>query len=99
VRRLVVGIFLWAHLGGLYKSDHYEFAKAGAPILWTINGLDVTGKPAGYVLREMTEYNSKHYHKVSDEVSPDLDLSGVVEDLRLLFETGYLVAQTDHYPK
>jgi len=33
------------------------------------------------------------------QVRPDWDLSGVVEDLRLLFETGYRVAQTDRYPE
>ncbi|MBV8268511.1 MAG: hypothetical protein JO252_19450 [Planctomycetaceae bacterium] len=36
---------------------------------------------------------------VSDQVKPDWDLSGAVEDLRVLFEVGYRVAQGDTYPE
>ena len=32
-------------------------------------------------------------------MKPDWDLSGAVEDLRLLFEVGYRVAQGDTYPE
>jgi hypothetical protein len=35
---------------------------------------------------------------VTDEVKPDWDLSGAVEDLRLLFEVGFRVADGDAYP-
>ena len=47
----------------------------------------------------LLEYGSKYYHKVSDEVRPDWDLSGVVEDLQLLFAVGYRVAEADRYPE
>jgi hypothetical protein len=85
--------------GFLYKSDHFEFAKAGIPIIFTFSGLEAIGKPAGYMLRNLSEFNSKHYHKVSDEVRPDWDLSGAAEDVRLLFMVGYRTAQADRYPE
>lgn len=85
--------------GFLYKSDHYEFAKAGVPIIFTFSGLEVIGKPAGYILGKLSDFNSKHYHKVSDEVRPDWDLSGAAEDIRLLFRLGYRTAQADRYPE
>jgi Zn-dependent M28 family amino/carboxypeptidase len=83
--------------GFLYKSDHFEFAKAGIPIIFTFSGLEAIGKPAGYMLRNLSEFNSKHYHTVSDEVRPDWDLSGAAEDVRLLFMVGYRTAQADRY--
>jgi hypothetical protein len=85
--------------GFLYKSDHFEFAKAGIPIIFTFSGLEAIGKPAGYMLRNLSEFNSKHYHTVSDEVRPDWDLSGAAEDVRLLFMVGYRTAQADRYPE
>jgi Zn-dependent M28 family amino/carboxypeptidase len=86
------------HSGMLYRSDHYEFAKVGVPFLFTSSGLEAIGKPGGYALGKLLEYN-KHYHKVSDEVRPDMDFSGVAEDVQLLFTVGYRVAQTDRYPE
>jgi peptidase M28-like protein len=95
--RIVKPDFL-PHGGMLYRSDHYEFAKAGVPFLFTLSGVEAIGKPGGYALGKLLEYN-KHYHKVSDEVRPDMDFSGVAEDVQLLFTVGYRVAQTDRYPE
>ena len=50
-------------------------------------------------VRNGAEYTARDYHKVSDEVKPDWDLTGAVEDLQLLFEVGYRVAQSDRYPE
>ena len=84
--------------GMLYRSDHFEFAKAGVPFLFATSGLEAIGKPGGYALGKILEYN-KHYHHVSDEVRPDWDFSGVAEDVQLFFMVGYRVAQADSYPE
>ena len=84
--------------GMLYRSDHYEFAKAGVPILFATSGFEAVGKPGGYALGKIIEY-TKHYHNVSDEVRPDWDFSGVAEDAQLLFMVGYRVAQADSRPE
>src|SRR5947209_283991 len=57
------------------------------------------GKPAGYGRQRRDEYTRRDYHKVTDEVKTDWDLSGAVEDARLLLEVGYRVAQVDSYPE
>ena len=62
-------------------------------------GVVYVGKPADFGQRKHDEYTAKDYHKVSDEVKPDWDLSGAVEDARLLAELGYRVAQGDKYPE
>jgi Zn-dependent M28 family amino/carboxypeptidase len=85
--------------GFFYRSDHFEFAKQGVPALDPDSGVDFIGKPAGYGQMKRNEYTEHDYHKPSDEVKPDWDLSGGVEDLRTLFEVGYRVAQSDTWPE
>ena len=84
--------------GFYYRSDHFEFAKQGVPALDPDAGIEYIGKPNGYGMRKRDEYTDRDYHKPSDEVKPDWDLSGAVEDLRALFRVGYVVAQTDALP-
>ena len=85
--------------GYFYRSDHFEFAKQGVPALSPDSGTEFIGKPEGYGIQKRKEYTERDYHKVSDEVKPDWDLSGAVEDLHLFFQVGYRVAQDDTYPE
>lgn len=85
--------------GFYYRSDHFEFAKQGVPALDPEAGIDFIGKPAGYGMQKRNEFTNKDYHKPSDEVKPDWDLTGAVEDARVLFRVGYLVSQTPAIPE
>jgi Zn-dependent M28 family amino/carboxypeptidase len=85
--------------GFFYRSDHFEFAKKGVPALYTDSGVEFIGKPEGYGKQKREEYTSNDYHKPSDEVKPDWDLAGAVEDLQLLFTVGHRVAQGDTWPQ
>jgi Zn-dependent M28 family amino/carboxypeptidase len=85
--------------GYFYRSDHFEFAKQGVPSLYLHSGVEYIGKPEGFGRQKRSEYTARDYHKVSDEVKPDWDLTGAVEDMQLLFEVGYRVAQSDRYPE
>lgn len=85
--------------GFYYRSDHFEFAKQGVPALYTDSGINYVGKDANYSKQKRDEYTEKNYHKVSDEIKPDWDLSGAVEDAQLLTIIGYRIAQADKYPE
>ena len=85
--------------GFYYRSDHFEFAKQGVPALYTDAGQDYVGKDASYSKQKRDEYTDKDYHKVSDEIKPDWDLSGAVEDVQMLTWIGYRVAQGDKMPE
>jgi Zn-dependent M28 family amino/carboxypeptidase len=85
--------------GYYFRSDHFEFAKQGVPAIDPKGGRQYIGKPADFGKRKQDEYTANNYHKVSDEVKPDWDLSGAVEDLRILAELGYRLAQGDRYPE
>lgn len=85
--------------GGFYRADHFEFSKGGVPSLYTGGGKDFIGKPANFGQQKKDDYTAHHYHQVSDEVDPNWDLSGAVQDVQLLFEVGYQVANGDKFPE
>jgi Zn-dependent M28 family amino/carboxypeptidase len=85
--------------GLFYRSDHFEFAKQGVPALDPKGGMNYVGRAPEYGKKKRDEYTQKDYHKVTDEVKPDWDLAGAVEDLRLLFEVGVKVADGAAYPE
>jgi Zn-dependent M28 family amino/carboxypeptidase len=85
--------------GFFYRSDHFEFAKQGVPALDPDAGVDYIGKPPEYGKQKRDEYTNNDYHKPSDEVKPDWDLSGAVDDTQLLFAIGYQILQGDKYPE
>src|SRR5262249_8567067 len=81
-----------------YRSDHFNFAKQGVPALDTGPGVEFVGKPEDYGIKVRDKYNNENYHKPSDEVTPDWDLSGAVEDLQLIFQVGFEVANAKNRP-
>jgi Zn-dependent M28 family amino/carboxypeptidase len=85
--------------GFYYRSDHFPFAKQGVPALASGGGIDYVGKPADYGKKIDDEYTANDYHKPSDKVRPDWDLSGAVQDLQYYWMVGYRVAQADKYPE
>ena len=85
--------------GFYYRSDHFNFAKQGVPAFDPDAGVDFIGKPAGWGMQQRDAYTANDYHKPSDEIKPDWDLSGAVEDLRLFLTMGYRVAQAAKFPE
>ncbi len=85
--------------GYYFRSDHFEFAKLGVPALDPKGGREYVGKSADFGKRKQEEYTAKDYHKPSDEVKPDWDLSGAAADLALLGELGYRIASGERYPE
>ena len=84
--------------GKIYRADNFEFSKVGLPSLYIGKGEHLLSRPETAPLRS-DEYDSTDYHQVTDEVHPDWDLSGNVQDTQLLFEVGYEVANGDNFPE
>ena len=84
--------------GFYYRSDHFSFAKAGIPAFYADPGVEYLDKPPGYGIEKRAEYTANDYHAVSDEVKPDWDLSGAVEDLTFLYRMGARLAAGDDWP-
>ena len=85
--------------GSFYRADHFEFSKRGVPSFYAGGGKDFIGKPADFGQQKKDDYTAHYYHQVSDEVDPNWDLSGAVQDVQLLFEIGYQAANGDKFPE
>jgi Zn-dependent M28 family amino/carboxypeptidase len=84
--------------GSIYRADNFEFAKVGIPALYIGKNEHLLSRAPDAPLRA-DEFDLKDYHQVSDEVKPDWDLSGAVQDVQLLFEVGYEVANGKIWPE
>ncbi|MFU8833213.1 MAG: M28 family metallopeptidase [Wenzhouxiangella sp.] len=84
--------------GFFYRSDHFNFARAGIPALYAKGGVVHSEKGREYGLAQAQDYRDNRYHKPADEFNPDWDLRGVAQDLELLYMVGREVADSDHWP-
>ena len=84
--------------GTIYRADNFEFSKVGIPSLYIGNGEHLVSRGPDDPLRS-DEFDLHDYHQVTDEVKPDWDMSGAVEDTALLFEVGYAVANGKKIPE
>ena len=84
--------------GKIYRADNFEFSKVGLPSLYIGKGEHLLSRPENAPLKS-DEYDSTDYHQITDEVKPDWDLTGAVQDVQLVFEVGYEVANGDKFPE
>ncbi|KAF1694396.1 M28 family metallopeptidase [Pseudoxanthomonas daejeonensis] len=83
--------------GYYFRSDHFNFAKAGVPALYAKGGSDLVegGTEAG---KAASADYAKRYHQPSDEVHEGWRYDGVVEDLVALYGVGRDLAAGDRWP-
>jgi Zn-dependent M28 family amino/carboxypeptidase len=84
--------------GYYYRSDHFSFAKVGVPALDPGSGVDNVEHGEQWMRDQEALYREKKYHQPADEYDPNWDLSGMVQDLQLLFDVGYHLATTREFP-
>ena len=85
--------------GGYFRSDHFNFAKAGVPALYVDGGEDLLegGKAAGDAASR--DYNEHRYHAPGDEYdAATWKLDGTVEDLTALYTIGDELANSEQWP-
>ncbi|MES1199026.1 MAG: M28 family metallopeptidase [Pseudomonadota bacterium] len=85
--------------GSFFRSDQFHFARVGVPVLYTGAGIDLLngGEAHGRALSDA--YIAQRYHKPQDEITPDWDMSGATEDLRLLYAVGHGLATNATWPQ
>jgi len=84
--------------GFYYRSDHFSLAKVGIPALDPDAGIDHVRYGESWTRRQRDDYTANRYHKPADEYDPHWDLTGAVDDLRLLFQVGYRLATESTFP-
>ena len=79
--------------GYYYRSDHFNLAKKGVPMIYAKSGVDSVAHGKEWGLAQQADYVSNRYHKPSDEFDPNWDLSGAVQDLEMYFAMSYAWSQ------
>jgi Zn-dependent M28 family amino/carboxypeptidase len=84
--------------GFYFRSDHFNFAKAGVPALYAEGGEDLVtgGSAAGRKAAE--DYTTARYHKPADEFDPNWNLQGTMQDLDTLYQVGRVLADGTTWP-
>jgi Zn-dependent M28 family amino/carboxypeptidase len=78
--------------GTYYRSDHFNFAKLGVPMLYGDGGEDLVqgGTTAGHAAT--LDYIAKRYHKPADHYDAAWNWDGAVQDLNVYYELGRKLA-------
>ncbi|WP_448212833.1 M28 family metallopeptidase [Colwellia sp. MEBiC06753] len=87
-----------AEKGYFYRSDHFELAKFGVPMLYPNSGYVHNDKGIEYGEQKSMEYLKNHYHGPSDEYDDSWVMDGAIEDLQLYFLTGLDVINSNQWP-
>ncbi|WP_457096610.1 M28 family metallopeptidase [Lysobacter sp. P5_B9] len=84
--------------GFYFRSDHFNFARAGVPALYAKGGDDLVAGGTAAGRQAQIDYRDHRYHKPSDEYDPSWQLDGVMQDLEALYGAGRVLAGSDQWP-
>ena len=85
--------------GSYFRSDHFNFAKAGVPALYVDSGEDLVdgGTAAGEAAGK--DYNEHRYHKPGDQYdAATWKLDGILAVLDSVYGVGNQLANDDEWP-
>ncbi len=85
--------------GFYYRSDHFNFAKKGVPILYARGGTVDREHGADYVTQRNADFVANRYHSPGDEIQDDWDVEAAIEDLQIFYKIGYRLANGDQWPQ
>jgi Zn-dependent M28 family amino/carboxypeptidase len=84
--------------GFFYRSDQFSFAKIGVPAIYLDAGTHFRGKPDAWGKEQLEAWEAAHYHQPSDQMTPDWNFEGMIEDARLGFAAGLEIANDPKLP-
>ncbi|MES2857675.1 MAG: M28 family metallopeptidase [Pseudomonadota bacterium] len=85
--------------GYYFRSDHFNFAKAGVPALYVDSGTNLIegGQAAGDAAGQ--DYTDNRYHKPADQFDATTwKLDGIVQDLETVSAVGQALANDGKWP-
>jgi Zn-dependent M28 family amino/carboxypeptidase len=84
--------------GSFYRSDQFNFAKAGVPAIFLDNGVDYHGKSPEFGKQVNDEYIKNDYHQPSDDIKSNWVMSGAIQDVQLAFLIALEIANAPSMP-
>jgi Zn-dependent M28 family amino/carboxypeptidase len=84
--------------GYYYRSDHFSLAKKGVPALSSGGGTEPLNEEQAAIAAKVNQIVSNCYHQTCDEYNEAWGWAGMVADLQVYFEVGYILATGDQWP-
>jgi len=85
--------------GMFFRSDQFPFVKQGVPAIYAKGYVDAEKYGKVETMKLVDKYWKETYHTPTDEYHPEKDdLSGVVEDAKLLYKVGTNLANSTAWP-
>lgn len=85
-------------LADLYRSDQLAFARAGVPAVLLRSGTQYPEKDPGWGSDQWQAYLDDRYHRPSDQVRPDFDYRGMIQQARVLTRLIWSLADGTDFP-
>ena len=86
--------------GHYFRSDHFNFARAGVPSITADGGIDDATRGKAYGKQKQDEYTAQRYHQPADEYdSASWDLTGGLQDVELIYSIGKKLAFSHEWPE
>ncbi|PPK88139.1 Zn-dependent M28 family amino/carboxypeptidase [Neolewinella xylanilytica] len=85
--------------GYFYRSDHFNFAKKGVPVLYADGGYEHATLGKEYARQQKDAFVAQRYHQPADEYSSGAwPLGGAVQDAELMMDVGLQLANSERWP-
>jgi Zn-dependent M28 family amino/carboxypeptidase len=85
--------------GHYFRSDHFNFARAGVPSLTVNDGVDDPVRGTAYGKKKHDEYVAERYHQPADQIDSTWDLTGGLQDVELVYAIGEKLADSRAWPE
>jgi Zn-dependent M28 family amino/carboxypeptidase len=85
--------------GHYFRSDHFNFARAGVPSLTADGGVDDLTRGIPFGKKKHDEYTAERYHQPSDQIDSTWDLTGGLQDVELVYSIGERLANSRAWPE
>ncbi len=83
--------------GYYYRSDHFNMAKQGVPMIYANGGSDYIGRDEEYSEKAAADYAAR-YHQPTDVVHDMWDYDGIHQDLWFFYGIGNELANNNDFP-
>jgi Zn-dependent M28 family amino/carboxypeptidase len=88
-----------SHTGMYFRSDHFPFAAKGIPSMFARGNCDSREHGKEWARNQEQDYIRNRYHRPADNFEPEIwNFDGIREDAALMFEAGFILANTTWFP-
>jgi Zn-dependent M28 family amino/carboxypeptidase len=83
--------------GYYYRSDHFNMARKGVPMIYAKGGNNYVGRDEAYT-KMVQDDSAERYHSPNDVIHDLWDFEGIHQDLVLYFNIGKELANSNRFP-